>query len=148
MSHSQRASTPTPVTRQGRDYRPAWIALSVCVILFLAYSLSRDVSTTLDETGKAATAGASSQSDGLPPLAPGQPAGTVDFYKDPAAGKRLAERLARQTRGDYYKLSEGQKLMISGMAPGKGPDLMRSLWEQQRSGRGGAVRSTNETGTQ
>jgi hypothetical protein len=53
------------------------------------------------------------------------PAGILDYRKEPQEAKRLVEKLARQTGGNFGKLTPDQQKLLDSMTAGHGAEMLR-----------------------
>ncbi len=62
-----------------------------------------------------------------------RPPGVIGYTKDPDGASNLVTKLARQSGGDFNKLTDGEQRMLNAMAGGHGADLLRVRAQQQAS---------------
>src|SRR5688572_29554090 len=108
----------TPAGRRGRlplSLAVAGIAAVVASLNYVTSSASRS-ETAAKEAAAAAI-----------PTEP--PEGTVDYRKDPDGAKRLVETLARETRGDFSKVTPAQQQFLDSMTAGNGAAMLRATYQ-------------------
>lgn len=107
--------------KAGTYWRRATLAGIILVGLALVAVLNRLSSSALATR----TQGAGAKQEEANDTFLGRPEGVIDYFQNPDEAKELVGRLARETGGDFSKLSAGHQRMLNAMAAGHGADMLR-----------------------